>query len=141
METLLFTYGTLRVGMANAGLLEYDGKYEKTATSVDKFIMITTRGRGFPYLIDCADVTPAIAEKYATYIYGDVYSVTPRGVALCDKLEGHPDWYTRRSIMVKDADLNMFEAQVYILNSKHAAECDFSAFVFLDGDWKNRYLE
>lgn len=139
MDTLLFTYGTLRVGENNAGLLEYHGKYEKTLITLDKYIMITTHGRGFPYLIDLADVPRTIAEKYATHVTGDVYSVTQKGIKLCDKLEGHPTWYTRRTIMVKDTEDELFEVQAYILNSKHAAECDFDAFIFLDGDWKKRY--
>ena len=126
--TNLFTYGTLRVGQGNSTLLDETGKYIETVKTKDKFIMFTNRSRSFPYII-YAEYWPEM-RQYSCEIIGDVYSVTPSGINLCDSLEGHPDWYIRTTI-----DLIKYKADVYILTRESFNNMNKENIIILNGNW------
>jgi gamma-glutamylcyclotransferase (GGCT)/AIG2-like uncharacterized protein YtfP len=97
-NSLLFTYGTLRVGQYNASLISDTGSYIETVKSVKLFIMVTNDINSFPFLID-PEHWPEMRHM-AVQIIGDIYTVNPKGISRCDHLEGHPTWYCRNTIDV-----------------------------------------
>lgn len=91
-ETLLFVYGTLRRGLANHALLA-DARFVGAATTAERFALFFD---GIPFLAPGPPVH---------HVRGEVYAVDATTLAAVDRLEGHPQWYHRRPIVVVlDAD-------------------------------------
>ena len=135
-ETLLFTYGTLRVGQYNAPLIQDTSNYKETVKSVKSFIMVTSCVDSFPYLID-PDHWPEMRHM-AVQITGDIYSVNSKGISMCDHLEGHPTWYCRTTIEVVDKANVKYSAQAYILTQgsfNNLSQNSRSSLNILKGDW------
>ena len=130
----LFTYGTLRVGESNASILDKHGAYKATVKTVDKYIMVTELSHCFPYLISCQH-WPEMSHV-AVHIVGDMYELTPNGLAHCDKLEGHPTWYVRSTIDVIDDNGNVYTVEAYILSQKSVQSLVKEEITVLNGDWK-----
>jgi gamma-glutamylcyclotransferase (GGCT)/AIG2-like uncharacterized protein YtfP len=135
-DTLLFTYGTLRVGQYNAPLIQDTGNYKETVKSVKSFIMVTSCVDSFPYLID-PDHWPEMRHM-AVKITGDIYSVNSKGISMCDHLEGHPTWYCRTTIEVINKANVKYSAQAYILTQgsfNNLSQNSRSSLNILKGDW------
>lgn len=132
-DTLLFTYGTLRVGQYNAPLIEDTGIYKETVKTVKPFIMVTSSLDSFPYLID-PDHWPEM-RHLAVQITGDIYSVNSKGISMCDYLEGHPTWYCRTDIDVINSNNVKYTAQAYILTQGSFNSLTKNSLTILKGDW------
>jgi gamma-glutamylcyclotransferase (GGCT)/AIG2-like uncharacterized protein YtfP len=132
-DTLLFTYGTLRVGQYNAPLIQDTGIYKETVKSVKSFIMVTSSLDSFPYLID-PDHWPEM-RNMAVQITGDIYSVNSKGISMCDYLEGHPTWYCRTNIDVINSNNMKYTAQAYILTQASFNSLTQASLKILKGDW------
>ena len=132
-DTLLFTYGTLRVGQYNAPLIEDTGIYKETVKSIKSFIMVTSSLDSFPYLID-PDHWPEMRHM-AVQITGDIYSVNSKGISMCDYLEGHPTWYCRTNIDVINNNNVKYTAQAYILTQASFNSLIRTSLKILKGDW------
>ena len=83
---LLFVYGSLRRGFPNHYMLE-DSVYIGDFITTDKYIMIGTISKAFPYIIkDCV-----VDGTMPTQIVGELYDVYGSNtINMIDKLEGHP---------------------------------------------------
>jgi gamma-glutamylcyclotransferase (GGCT)/AIG2-like uncharacterized protein YtfP len=132
-DTLLFTYGTLRVGQYNAPLIQDTGIYKETVKTAKAFIMVTSSLDSFPYLID-PEHWPEMRDM-AVQITGDIYSVNSKGISMCDYLEGHPTWYCRTNIDVINNNNVKYTAQAYILTQVSFNSLIRTSLKILKGDW------
>lgn len=127
-------------GFPNHHLLEEGGavllgEYE----TEEKLYMVGLRSGAYPYVIDEA-VHPSCQ---ATTIKGEVYEVPYDFILRLDAFEGHPNHYTRQTIIVHKG--NRFQpiiAYTYmVINDflKFEIEAAFEErFINVpDGDWKN----
>jgi len=132
-DTLLFTYGTLRVGQYNAPLIQDTGIYKEAVKTAKAFIMVTSSLDSFPYLIDPEHWSEM--RHMAVQITGDIYSVNSKGMSMCDCLEGHPTWYCRTDIDVINTNNVKYTAQAYILTQGSFNSLIRNSLTILKGDW------
>ena len=135
MEHKLFTYGTLRVDEPNSEIIKTHSKFQETCITVKKYIMVTQTSKSFPFIFP-SEFWPEMADK-AINIVGDVYDVDELGVKRCDKLEGHPTWYERTKIEVKNITGRLFEVEAYLLTKESFDYLNKDKILFLNGDWKH----
>uniref|UniRef100_A0A6C0DWC5 Gamma-glutamylcyclotransferase AIG2-like domain-containing protein n=1 Tax=viral metagenome TaxID=1070528 RepID=A0A6C0DWC5_9ZZZZ len=135
MEYNIFTYGTLRVDEPNSKVLEFNSKFQETCISIDKYIMVTQTSKSFPFIFPL-EFWPEMADK-AVNIVGDLYNVNELGIKRCDKLEGHPTWYERTKIKVKNITGRLFEVEAYLLTKESFEQLNKDDIVILNGDWKH----
>ena len=88
-DNVIAVYGTLKKGFNNYAYLK-DSKYVGKGKTKDKYPLVIS---GLPYLIDNAGKGHNVEV--------DVFRVSGSTLATLDRLEGHPNWYCRRQIMVK----------------------------------------
>ena len=87
MKHRIFVYGSLLSGLSNHKLLEaYDAKLIGTARTGSRFTMLDL------------GAFPGIVEGNESQIVGEVYEVDHDCFAMLDRLEGYPDFYTRKRI-------------------------------------------
>lgn len=134
MDYSLFTYGTLRVDEPNSEILKHNSKFHETCITVEKYIMITQNSKSFPFVFPIS-FWPEMADK-AVNVVGDLYSVNKTGLGRCDKLEGHPTWYERTPIIVKNITGQIIQTEMYLLTKECFNEIDKSKILILKGDWK-----
>jgi gamma-glutamylcyclotransferase (GGCT)/AIG2-like uncharacterized protein YtfP len=96
--TRVFVYGTLRAGERNHRLLE-GAAFVGEARTAPCFRMVDLGS------------FPGIVADGSTPIEGEVYDVDDTMLARLDRLEGHPDFYTRTRIALEDSS----EALAYLL--------------------------
>ena len=132
---LLFVYGSLRRGFPNHYMLE-DSVYIGDFITTDKYIMIGTISKAFPYIIkDCV-----VDGTMPTQIVGELYDVYGSNtINMIDKLEGHPHIYNRQLISVTN-NIDVFESYIYVLENTIIVECIIknigSRFIIVScGDW------
>ena len=126
-----FAYGTLRRGGGNDRLLAGEGEFRAVVKTREKYIMLTESGM-FPYLVPVT-AWPEQAAK-ATNITGDLYSVSEKGIAAMDELEGHPTWYKRTAIPLEGGG----EAWAYILTKEVFDKMkEYDLVIIKSGDWFN----
>lgn len=106
-EQLLFVYGTLqRGGRFHSGMTQAKAEFLTEASQTSKeFVMLNLSA--YPALKE----TP-IGE--GTYITGELYSVPTEGLKIIDRIEGYPDYYSRKETTVW-ANGHSFKALVYYL--------------------------
>jgi len=134
-NSLLFTYGTLRKGESNSYILNNTSHYLMTVKTVNKFIMVTTEDTFFPYLI-FPEYWPEMQHK-AVQVTGDIYSVSPEGITMCDNLEGHPTWYIRTVIQTISNTKEVNTVQAYILTRESWDRMIKDDMIVINGDWKH----
>ena len=136
MMTTLFAYGTLRKDEKNECVIRTHAVYEGTATTVDRFILYAMDEMRYPYLVP-PEYWPEMAHK-AVQVTGDIFTVTPTGVEAADRLESHPNVYTRTPIRVI-TPYGEITAETYIYN-KNGFEgqmyYDKKYIHIMGGDWK-----
>ncbi len=90
METkhLIFVYGTLCSGQNNHHLLQ-DSTRLGTGYSAENYAMYLLSG--YPYVTSHAARYP---------IKGELFGVDDATLAVLDKMEGHPRYYTRKEVVV-----------------------------------------
>ncbi len=94
----IFVYGSLKHGFSNHSLLSKfsDTQFLGKAITEDKFKMVGYSSGTFPYLVK--ESVPLQVD--AVQIHGELYEISEECLARLDKLEGHPDFYTRTEIYV-----------------------------------------
>ena len=119
---LVFTYGTLRKGFGNSRILTGHG-----ATHMGSFVTqepYLMRNVGCPYVYTKETVCEEFPHAYTVDelfnpVRGDVWSIPNEDCFWeLDILEGHPDHYTRTTIIALDNEGNEHECWIYLqLNS------------------------
>jgi len=114
MMSKIFVYGSLRQG---------GGLHECLATS--KYLN-TVRTKP-EYKLYSLGAFPGLVAGGTTAVVGEVYDVTPEVLARLDRVEGHPNFYCRTTIILQDDT----EVQAYLLpNNIH-----WSNNLIDSGDW------
>ena len=97
---LVFVYGSLKRERGNARLLSnpndamYCGEYLTRQANYRMYSYTS-----FPALA----LEQEVGRGYK--IQGEVYLVTPSMLRQLDRLEGHPDWYSRKRVFLEDGSL------------------------------------
>jgi len=84
----IFVYGTLKQRFSNHSAFLIGQKFLGTGCTRRKFSLYQTGS--LPFLVDIP-VSP---------IGGEIYEVDNKCLENIDQLEGHPDWYKRKKILV-----------------------------------------
>lgn len=85
----LFVYGTLKKGYSRNSVLE-ESKFIGEYITKPNFTMVDLGF--FPGLIEVGD----------TSITGELYEVSDEILEYCDRIEGHPTFYFRKKILLKN---------------------------------------
>ena len=121
-EHLVFVYGTLLRGMGNHRRLTgaaFLGEFE----TVERYHMSSPRVGGFP------KVDP---RRLTHVIKGELYLVDGPIRDRLDRLEGHPDFFTRGRVDVVDASGKRVEAEMYFYDRDQFP----GDVVVPGGDWR-----
>lgn len=119
-RTLVFVYGTLLTG-------ERNHRYLKAA-------QLITATRTLPeFRLHDLGSFPGLVRGGEHAVAGEVYEVDEPTLAALDRLEGHPDFYRRASIVLADGSL----AVTYLL----APEQVEGHPVIASGSWRTRYQD
>ena len=122
MKNKVFVYGTLKRGFGNNGFL-INQKFIGVGCTRNKFALYKD---SLPYLVD----------KPETPIGGEVYEVDNETLERLDSLEGHPNWYRRKKILVCIPSTgNCVECWAYFLITKLPS----SAILIKTGNYKKEY--
>lgn len=112
--TRVFVYGTLLSGQCNHRLLR-TARFLGAARTTPRFQMHSL------------GLYPGVVEGGSQAIAGELYEVDETGVAMLDRLEGHPDFYRRTVIELDDGAV----ASTYLLPYDHVAHRP----VIVSGSW------
>ncbi|MBX3174853.1 MAG: gamma-glutamylcyclotransferase [Gemmatimonadaceae bacterium] len=115
MPTRLFVYGTLLRGELNYGLLA-EARFVRPAATPPAYTLYALDGH------------PGMGDEGVTGVLGEVFDVDATTLQALDALEGHPDWYVRRPIVLADGE----RVETYILPARFTAQ----RAVIEDGDWR-----
>ncbi len=113
----VFVYGTLRRGEGNHELLaraEFLG-FSRTEAA---------------YTLYDLGAYPGVVVGGADVVHGELYRVDGATLAALDRLEEHPDYYRRETIVLNDGA----QAWIYLLPASEAA----GAPRIVSGDWLQR---
>jgi len=102
-ENKLFVYGTLKSTHGNHRCLH-------GATKVGEAVTVKKYGfykHGIPYVTD---------DEKTVNVKGELYTLSDAILGRCDRLEGHPRFYTRKEIEVKVGN-EIHKAWCYINNN------------------------
>lgn len=113
----VFVYGTLRAGESNHRLL-HGATLLGNARTEPHFRMVSLGG------------FPGIVPDGTTAIVGEVYAVDGAMLARLDRIEGHPDFYTRTIIPLEDGA----HAHAYLLRATQVR----GKPLIPSGDWRKR---
>jgi gamma-glutamylcyclotransferase (GGCT)/AIG2-like uncharacterized protein YtfP len=133
----LFVYGSLRQGFPNHFFLA-ESKYIGEFTTAHKYVMIGQKSKAFPFVVYSH---PSFD---STVIHGELYDIDENVLKSIDALEGHPEFYRRRMIIVTDGTIS-YIAQMYILENKgiidgiieNMGETDSRFEVVESGNWSS----
>lgn len=95
MSNLIFVYGTLRSTESRSSVLtnsKFIGEYK----SLQKYTMVNLGN------------FPGIFDEGTTQIFGEVYSVENDVLETLDRIEGHPDFYQRKPILLSNFNKTVF---------------------------------
>jgi len=127
----VFVYGTLKKGFENNHFLD-GAKFIGNATTKQKFPMVNIV-KAYPYIIDDVD--------NGYNIKGELYKIDKTILDRLDILEGYPEHYDRREIIVI-SDTKEFSAIVYFVkdnidytNLELLEEFEKDEFYYFDDDW------
>ena len=87
----VFVYGSLKRGKKLHSLLE-NAKFLGEAITCNKYPMILSKSKWYPYLIEKKDV--------GYKIKGEVYEISPALLKRLDKVEENPFYYYRKKISI-----------------------------------------
>ena len=113
---LLFAYGTLMSGYGNNYYLR-NQKFIGNGTTNEKYTMYAS---GIPFINE---------EEKTSQIHGELWEVDIKALPYIDALEGHPDWYQRKQVLVT-VNGNEYTAWLYFNNSNGGTKV-------LDGNYRN----
>lgn len=121
MKQNLFVYGSLKRGFHNHSVLTNEA--EPTPATLEGAKMYSLGP--YPAIVLSGDREETVS--------GEMYSVTKEAVARIDAFEGHPTYYCRKSVVVKDGDGAAHDAWVYEY-ARRPKELSEEQRV-LDGNW------
>ena len=114
-HTLLLVYGTLKRGYSNHALLAaalFVG--EAATTEMYGFYLGPDEYAPGEPEIPFLSAKPKVGDS-AVQVRGEVWEVDSSTLAQLDELEGHPDWYQRKTITVNLASEESVSAFTYLL--------------------------
>jgi gamma-glutamylaminecyclotransferase len=120
LRTLVFVYGTLLVGQPNHRYLK-GAQLLREARTLPQFLLYDLGP--FPGLVR--------GGEYA--IVGEVHQVDEPTLAMLDRLEGHPRFYRRTSIVLADGT----QVETYLLTPEQVA----GRPIIASGSWRARHSE
>ena len=98
--------------------------------------MFSQASKSYPFIVP-PSYWPEKAHL-AQNITGDVFTITKAQQERCDRLESHPDYYVRTTLVFHISNA-MIESEAYILTEASFKEMDLSRFVVIEsGDWMQR---
>ena len=103
---LAFVYGTLKKGYGNARIFEMNGaEYLGPAVTEEDYLLLHSGCPMVYHKVDLEEQGVELVDDLLRKVRGDLW-VIPNEVCLkqLDRLEGHPNFYTRRTIEVKYND-------------------------------------
>jgi gamma-glutamylcyclotransferase (GGCT)/AIG2-like uncharacterized protein YtfP len=109
----VFTYGTLRKGCSRNYVLK-DSSFLGEATTAAKYSLYSLGS------------FPALTVDGKTSVLGELYEVSDEVLDLLDRIEGHPNFYTRSMVEISNGE----EVYAYFLDG----EFDNCSFIE-SGDW------
>jgi len=124
ITTNIFVYGTLRKGFGNNRLLK-DSRFVGDAVTVRRYGMYAS---GIPYVHE--------DEAFCTVV-GEVYEVDIDTLLKLDRLEGHPNFYRRKTVDVCLATGNSIRADIYF----HQGGVGDHMHKVVNGDYKYQEKE
>jgi gamma-glutamylcyclotransferase (GGCT)/AIG2-like uncharacterized protein YtfP len=98
----LFVYGTLKKQHSRSHILSA-GEYLGEVKTLPKYTMVDLGS--FPGLLEIGD----------NVVYGELYQVDNELLGICDEIEGHPNFYFRKSISLS----NKIDVWAYFLDEKY----------------------
>jgi gamma-glutamylaminecyclotransferase len=113
----VFVYGSLMSGQGNHRLLA-SARFVRAAHTEAAFTLVSL------------GAFPAMIAGGATSVRGELYEVDDATLAALDQLEGHPRFYRRELVSLRDDD----RAFAYVLASGSDRRHD----VIDSGDWRER---
>lgn len=117
-NSYIFTYGTLKKGFFNHGLIEHL-EYVDEAQTCEKFQMYPCTNYAFPFVIK---------SKSNNQIFGEVYKLgSSKDLNLLDELEGYPTLYIREEVEVKLSMGSKLNVIMYFKN-----EDEYKDYIKLD---------
>lgn len=119
-RTLVFVYGTLLAG-------ERNHRYLKTAR------LVAEASTPPEFRLHDLGSFPGLVRGGEHAVLGEVYEVDEPTLAALDRLEGHPDFYRRTSIVLADGTL----AVTYLLTPAQVE----GHRVIASGSWRTRYQD
>ncbi|KAE9554479.1 hypothetical protein FO519_002290 [Halicephalobus sp. NKZ332] len=107
----VFVYGTLKRGEANERVMTNPdtGKhiFLTPAQMVEKYPLIVASKYNIPFLIN--------QKGEGFQVHGEIFQVDDKKLAVLDKLEGYPEFYTREVHEFKTSDGRLVKAWIYFL--------------------------
>jgi gamma-glutamylcyclotransferase (GGCT)/AIG2-like uncharacterized protein YtfP len=137
IKNYVFVYGSLRKNMVNHHVLDsIDASYIGDYKTVNDYFMVGLKSKAYPYVLE-EHISDDLRKGS---IYGEVYSVSDKGLLYLDGLEGHPHNYIREKVELTSEQGSLF-GYIYILKNKemiHSIKENFGKrFVSVPGnDWK-----
>ena len=125
--TYLFVYGTLQIGGLNNSYLK-DATYMGRFTTKDKYYMVTTKSRVYPY---CS--TKQLLPNMEPYkVTGDLFEISLAEFIQLDMLEGHQ--YTRTNIYLEGFE---HPVHIYLVTSDEIVNEIYNSnrFIPLEGSY------
>lgn len=123
MTHRVFVYGTLLSGCHNNRLLNTAKLLEERVKTPGNLTMINLGGY------------PGIIEGGNTVVKGELYAVDDATLERLDRLEGHPQYYQRKPIIVGTEDeLITYNAEAYFLPNLYLQRYK----TIEGGSWKDR---
>jgi gamma-glutamylaminecyclotransferase len=120
-KTRVFVYGSLRKGFGNHRLLAVPGA---------RLIMAKSRTEPGYELRDLG-AFPGMVRGGAGAVIGEVYEVDEATLAALDRLEGHPRFYTRSRIALRDLEAGA-AVEAYLLRPEQVV----GKPLVISGDWR-----
>ena len=120
-HTLLFVYGTLKRGYSNHSLLSA-GHFAGEAVTIEEYGFYLGTDKyapnepEIPFLL----ANPKTGDA-AVQVRGELWEVDSITLTQLDELEGHPDWYQRKTITVNLTSEESVSAFTYFLSKASKA--------------------
>lgn len=125
---LLLCYGTLKRGFHNNRLLA-EAEFICEAETVELYPMVST---GIPFLFN--------SPGKGHHVKGEVFQVDSAEVlARVDALEGHPNWYCRTPLKVRNGVGEVLDVQAYMIPEKELSNSRFNKRDFVAEYTKHPY--
>uniref|UniRef100_A0A0N4ZU02 Gamma-glutamylcyclotransferase family protein n=1 Tax=Parastrongyloides trichosuri TaxID=131310 RepID=A0A0N4ZU02_PARTI len=109
----VFVYGTLKKGEPNYHVMTNNetGYHEfiSSGKTVPKFTLVVGSKYNIPFCIEIP--------KKGNQIFGEVYKIDDLKFSALDKLEGYPNFYTRRLIDISCNNGEIIKAWIYLLST------------------------